>query len=97
MAICDTKDTGTDYNFLGVFYQYGDRYYLEDLVFKNIDPGTLDELNSDMLVKHHVCLLYTSKLYEDYQEVCIKNSKLNATVDVLVEKISMLKAVGCHG
>ena len=54
LAICDTKDTGTDYNFLGVFYQYGDRYYLEDLVFKNIDPGTLDELNSDMLVKHHV-------------------------------------------
>ena len=56
LAICDTKDTGTDYNFLGVFYQYGDRYYLEDLVFKNIDPGTLDELNSDMLVKHHVQL-----------------------------------------
>lgn len=42
-------------------------------------------------------MLNGGKLYEDYQEVCIKNSKLNATVDVLVEKISMLKAVGCHG
>lgn len=54
LAICDTKDTGTDYNFLGVFYQYGERFYLEDVVFKNIDPKTLDELNSNMLVKHRV-------------------------------------------
>lgn len=49
--------------------------------------------------KHNV--LYDAEvikaIHEDYQEVCIKNSKLNATVDVLVEKISMLKAVGCHG
>jgi len=54
LAVCDTKDTGTDSNALLVFYQYGDKYYLEDCVFSNIDPGTLDELNSDMLVKHHV-------------------------------------------
>jgi predicted phage terminase large subunit-like protein len=54
LAICDTKDTGTDYNFLGVFYQYGETYYLEDVVFKNIDPATLDELNANMLVRHHV-------------------------------------------
>lgn len=54
LAICDTKDTGTDYNCLAVFYQYGENFYLEDVVFKNIDPGTLDELNANMLVKHHV-------------------------------------------
>jgi predicted phage terminase large subunit-like protein len=54
LGICDTKDTGTDYNFLGVFYQYGELYYLEDLVFKNIAPDILDELNAEMLVKHHV-------------------------------------------
>ena len=47
--------------------------------------------------KEQTEMLNGGKLYEDYQEVCIKNSKLNATVDVLVEKISMLKAVGCHG
>ena len=35
-------------------YQYGDRFYLEDVVFRNIDPGTLDRLNAEMLVKHHV-------------------------------------------
>lgn len=51
----------------------------------------------DATVKEQTKMLNGGKLYEDYQEVCIKNSKLNATVDVLVEKISMLKAVGCHG
>lgn len=51
----------------------------------------------DATVKEQTEMLNGGKLYEDYQEVCIKNSKLNATVDVLVEKISMLKAVGCHG
>ena len=54
LAICDTKDTGKDYNSMPVFYQYGQFFYLEDVVFKNIDPGTLDQLNSDMLVKHKV-------------------------------------------
>ena len=38
IAICDTKDTGKDYNALGVFYQYGQDYYMHDVVFKNIDP-----------------------------------------------------------
>lgn len=51
----------------------------------------------DATVKKQTEMLNGGKLYDDYQEVCIKNSKLNATVDVLVEKISMLKAVGCHG
>lgn len=51
----------------------------------------------DATVKKQTEMLNGGKLYGDYQEVCIKNSKLNATVDVLVEKISMLKAVGCHG
>ena len=54
LAVCDTKDTGKDYNSMPVFYQYGDRFYLEDIVFRNIDPGTLDRLNAEMLVKHHV-------------------------------------------
>lgn len=51
----------------------------------------------DATVKEQTEMLNGGKLYENYQEVCIKNSKLNATVDVLVEKISMLKEVGCHG
>ena len=84
LAICDTKDTGTDYNFLGVFYQYGDRYYLEDLVFKNIDPGTLDELNSDMLVKHHV------------QQAQFESNKEGSRTANEVERLAKAKGGRCH-
>ena len=84
LAICDTKDTGTDYNFLGVFYQYGDRYYLEDLVFKNIDPGTLDEHNSDMLVKHHV------------QQAQFESNKEGSRTANEVERLVKAKGGRCH-
>lgn len=84
LAICDTKDTGTDYNFLGVFYQYGDRYYLEDLVFKNIDPGTLDELNSDMLVKHHV------------QQAQFESNKEGSRTANEVKRLVKAKGGRCH-
>lgn len=84
LAICDTKDTGTDYNFLGVFYQYGERYYLEDLVFKNIDPRTLDELNSDMLVKHHV------------QQAQFESNKEGSRTANEVEKLVKAKGGRCH-
>lgn len=84
LAICDTKDTGTDYNFLGAFYQYGDRYYLEDLVFKNIDPGTLDELNSDMLVKHHV------------QQAQFESNKEGSRTANEVERLVREKGGRCH-
>ena len=84
LAVCDTKDTGTDYNFLGVFYQYGDRYYLEDLVFKNIDPGTLDILNADMLVKHHV------------QEAQFESNKEGSRTANEVERLVKEKGGRCH-
>ena len=84
LAICDTKDTGTDYNFLGVFYQYGDRYYRDELVFKNIDPGTLDELNSDMLVKHHV------------QQAQFESNKEGSRTANEVERLVKAKGGRCH-
>lgn len=81
----DTEFTGlrkdTTLISIGIVSDTGDRFYAE----------------LDATVKEQTEMLNGGKLYEDYQEVCIKNSKLNATVDVLVEKISMLKAVGCHG
>ena len=54
LAICDTKDTGTDFNCLLVVYQYGDRFYLDDLVYDNGSPYVLDEMNANCLVKNHV-------------------------------------------
>ena len=53
-AFLDPKGTGTDYNCLGVFYQYGGDYYLEDVVFRNIDPYVLDDLNAECLVRNNV-------------------------------------------
>lgn len=53
-SVCDTKDTGKDYNAHVCIKQYGNNYYLDDVVFKNIDPGTLDYLNADMIVRNKV-------------------------------------------
>lgn len=53
-GFCDTKDTGTDYNCLGVFNQYGQDFYLIAVVFRNIDPLMLDELNARCLVDNGV-------------------------------------------
>ena len=50
----DPKGSGSDYNCLGVFYQYGSDYYLADVVFRNIDPYLLDDLNADCLVRNNV-------------------------------------------
>lgn len=62
-AFCDTKDSGTDYNCLGVFYQYGKDYYLNDVVFQNIDPYLLDDINADCLVRNkvHIAVFESNK------------------------------------
>lgn len=62
-AFLDPKGTGPDYNCLGVFYQYGDDYYLHDIVFRNIDPYLLDDLNAACLVKNNVqvCQIESNK------------------------------------
>lgn len=51
---CDTKDTGTDYNCLLVVFQYGQQFYLEDVVYNNGSPYVIDELNANCLVRNHV-------------------------------------------
>lgn len=50
----DPKGTGTDFNCLGVFFQYGADYYLPDVVFRNIDPYVLDTVNAQCLVRNNV-------------------------------------------
>ena len=54
IGVCDTKDTGNDFNCLLVAYKYGQKYYLEDLMYDNGSPYTLDELNANCLVKNKV-------------------------------------------
>jgi len=62
-AFMDPKGSGTDYNCLGVFYQYGADYYMEDVVFRNVDPYILDDLNAACLVRHNVqiCQIESNK------------------------------------
>lgn len=59
----DPKGSGTDYNTLGVFVQYGADYYLVDVVYRNIDPYLLDELNADCLVRNNaqICQIESNK------------------------------------
>lgn len=54
LAVCDTKDTGTDYNTLLVGYVYGVKVYLEDVVYDNGSPYVLDNLNANCLLKNKV-------------------------------------------
>ena len=62
-AFLDPKGSGSDYNTLGVFVQYGADYYLTDVVYRNIDPYLLDDLNADCLVRNNVqiCQIESNK------------------------------------
>lgn len=59
----DPKGAGADYNCLGIFYQYGADYYLEDVVYRKIDPYILDDVNAETLVRHNVqiCQIESNK------------------------------------
>ena len=63
IGILDPKGSGTDYNTLGVFYQHGADYYLEEVVFRNIDPYILDSLNASCLIRNNaqICQIESNK------------------------------------
>lgn len=54
IAVCDTKDKGTDYAFLPIVYQYGTDYYLEDCVCDNSAPEVVEARIVNALVGHKV-------------------------------------------
>ena len=53
LGICDTKDRGTDFCFLPIFYQYGDKYYWEDCAYDNGAIEVVDELCASVIIKHN--------------------------------------------
>lgn len=53
LGICDTKDRGTDFCFLPIFYQYGDKYYWEDCAYDNGAIEIVDEMCASVIVKHN--------------------------------------------
>lgn len=54
LAVCDTKDKGTDYCVLPVVYQYGNDFYLADIICDNSNPEVVEARLSSVLVKHRV-------------------------------------------
>ena len=54
ISICDTKDRGTDYAFMPIAYQYGEDYYIEDLICDNSALEILDVRMVEILLKHQV-------------------------------------------
>ena len=56
IGICDTKDTGKDYAFLPVAFQYGADYYIDDCVCDNSLPEVTDQRCAQILIDRKVQL-----------------------------------------
>lgn len=54
LAICDTKEQGSDYCVCPVFYQYGNDFYLDTLVFDNGKVEVVQERVAKILVDRKV-------------------------------------------
>lgn len=54
IAVCDTKDRGTDYCVMPIVYQYGQRFFIEDFVCDNSNPDIVEARLVERLMKHHV-------------------------------------------
>ena len=54
IAVCDTKAKGSDYCVMPVAYQYGEDYYIADVVCDNGDTGVIQEKLAKMLTDRRV-------------------------------------------
>ena len=54
IGICDTKDTGKDYAFLPVAFQYGPDFYIHDCVCDNSLPEVTDQRCAQILIDNKV-------------------------------------------
>ena len=54
IAVCDTKDRGSDYCVLPIAYQYGQRFFIEDIVCDNGNPDVVEARLVEKLLRHHV-------------------------------------------
>lgn len=54
LAICDTKEQGSDFCVCPVFYQYGDDFYMESIICDNGKVEILEERVAQMLVDRKV-------------------------------------------
>ena len=42
IGVCDTKTTGSDYCCMPIVYQYGNKFYIEDVLFENYAPNVVE-------------------------------------------------------
>lgn len=54
VAVCDTKDRGSDYCVLPIAYIYGQDFYIEDMVCDNSSPDIVDTRLVMKLMEHKV-------------------------------------------
>lgn len=54
LAVCDTKNKGTDYFVMPVAYQYGDKFFVVDFICDNHGPEVVEPRLVEMLLKHGV-------------------------------------------
>ena len=54
ISVCDTKDKGTDYCVMPIAYQYGQDYYIEDVVCDNSNPEVVEPRLVTKLLSNNV-------------------------------------------
>lgn len=54
ISVCDTKDKGADYCVMPVAYQYGQDYYIEDVVCDNSNPEVVEPRLVAKCLKHKI-------------------------------------------
>lgn len=54
LAVCDTKDRGSDYCCMPIAYQYGQNYYIDAFICDNSNPEIVDARLIETLVKYKV-------------------------------------------
>ena len=77
VAVCDTKDRGTDYACQIIGYVYGDRHYIHSVVCDNRLPEVVEPRLKDSLIRNDVSLArYESnsaggRVADDIQKACL--------------------------
>lgn len=54
LCVCDTKDRGTDYCSMPIAYQYGQDYYIDDVICDNSNPEVVEPRLAQKCVQHKV-------------------------------------------
>ena len=54
LSVCDTKDRGTDYCVMPIAYQYGQDFYIEDVLCDNSNPDVVEARLVSKCLQHRI-------------------------------------------